>query len=318
MKRYCNVFMALALSFASAALAQSDYPSKPIRMIIPYAPGGPADTVARLIAAKMSERLKQPVLAENRPGAGALIGGEAVARAAPDGYTILSVGGAVYSRVFVKNPPFEVMRDLAPISRTYGGGLMVLVSGQVPARTTREFIDYAKANPGKLNYGFAAPNAMLAMEALKRIGAFDATAVAYKGAAPVAIALVAGDIQVTVDAPLPYMPHIQSGKVRALAIGTDQRMAILPDVPTATEAGYPAFKAEFNGGLWAPAGTSRDIIEKLNAAVVEAVKAPEVLEPVRKAGLFAASSTPEGFRRIVQGEIDFWAEAAKIANYQPE
>jgi tripartite-type tricarboxylate transporter receptor subunit TctC len=318
MKQSRHPLAVLALVLAGGALAQSDYPSKPIRMVVPYTPGGPADTVARLIAARIAERLKQPVLVENRPGAGALIGGEAVVRSAPDGYTILSVGGAVYSRVFVKNPPFELMRDLAPISRTYGGGLMVLVSGQVPARTTRELIDYAKANPGKLNYGFGASNAMLAMEALKRIGSFDATGVAYKGAAPVAIALVAGDIQVTVDAPLPYIPHIQSGKVRALAIGTDQRMAILPEVPTATEAGYPAFKAEFNGGLWAPAGTPRDIIDKLNAAVVEAVKSPEVLEPVRKAGLFAASSTPEGFRQVVQGEIDFWAQAAKIANYQPE
>jgi len=310
--------LAVALCAAGGAQAQSDYPNKPIRMIIPYAPGGPADTVARLVANKMAERLRQPVVVENRPGAGALIGGEAVVKAAPDGYTILSVGGAVYSRVFVKNPPFELMRDLAPISRTYAGGLLLLINGQIPARTLREFIDYAKANRGKLNYGHGAPNAMLAMEALNRRGGIEGTPVAYKGAAPVALGLATGDIHMTMDAPLPYMPHILSGKVRAIALGSDQRMALLPDVPTMAEAGLPGYKAEFNGGLWAPTGTPRDIVERLNAAVVEAVKAPEVQDPVRRAGMFAASSTPEGWRQIVQAEIDSWAEAAKIAKYQPE
>lgn len=310
--------LAVALCAAGVAQAQSDYPNKPIRMVVPYAPGGPADTVARLIAGKMAERLKQPVVAENRPGAGALIGGEAVAKAAPDGYTILSVGGAVYSRVFVKNPPFEVMKDLTPISRTYGGGLLLLVNGQVPARTLKEFLEYAKANRGKLNYGHSASNSMLAMEAFKKMAGIEGTAIAYKGAAPVALALAAGDIQMAIDAPLPFMPHLQSGKVRALALGADQRMALLPDVPTMAEAGMPGYKAEFNGGLWAPAGTPREIIEKLNAAVVEAIKSNDVQEPVRKAGMFAASTTPEGFRQVVQGEIDFWAAAAKIANYQPE
>jgi tripartite-type tricarboxylate transporter receptor subunit TctC len=308
----------VALLASSTAAAQSDYPSRPVRMVVPYTTGGPADTVARLVAAKMGERLKQPVVVENRPGAGAMIGGEAVVRSAPDGYTILSVGGAVYSRVFVKSPPFEVMRDLVPVSRTYGGGLMLLVNGAVPARTLREFIDWAKANPGKVNFGHGAPNALLANEALKRRVGIDATAVAYKGAAPVAVALAAGDVHASMDSPLPYMPHMQSGKVRALAVGTDERLAILPDVPTMAEAGLPGYKAEFNGGIWVPAGTPRDIVDKLNAAIVEAVRSPEVQEPIRRAGLFAASSTPEGFRQIVQAEIDFWAAAAKLANFQPE
>jgi tripartite-type tricarboxylate transporter receptor subunit TctC len=313
-----SLLASLTMLVSSPAPAQSDYPNRAIRMVVPYAAGGSSDTVARLLAAKMGDRLKQPVVVENRPGAGALIGGEAVVRAAPDGYTILSVGGSVYSRVFVKNPPFELMRDLAPISRTYAGGLMLMVSGALPVRNVREFVDYAKANPGKLNYGYPATNVLLAMEAFKGRAGFDATDVAYKGAAPIATALSTGEVHVTIDSPLPYVGFIQSGRVRALAIASDQRLAMFQDVPTMSEAGVSGYKAEFNGGLWAPAATPQDIIAKLNAAVVEVVKLNDVQDPVRKAGMYTASSTPEGFRQIVQAEIDFWAQAAKAANFQPE
>lgn len=298
-------------------MAQSEYPNRPIRMIIPYTVGGPADAVARLLASKMSDALKQPVIADNRPGANALIGGDVVVKSPPDGYTILSVGGAVYSRVFVKNPPFELMRDLAPISRTYAGGLLLFINAQVPARTVKEFVEYARANPGKLNFGHSASNSMLAMAAFNKLAGITGTLVSYKGGAPVALALAAGDIQGAMDSPLPYTPHLQAGKIRALAIASDQRLAILPEVPTMSEAGFP-YKAEFNGGLWAPAGTPRPIIERLNATVVDAVRSPDVVEAVRRTGSYAAGSTPEGFRQIVQAEIDFWADAAKTANFQPE
>jgi tripartite-type tricarboxylate transporter receptor subunit TctC len=312
-----KLFLAGAMLLAGSAIAQTDYPSRPIRMIIPYTVGGPADTVARLLAAKMADALKQSFIADNRPGGNALIGGDVVVKSAPDGYTILSVGGAVYSRVFVKNPPFELMRDLAPISRTYAGGLLLFVNAQVPARTVKEFIDYARANPGKLNFGHSASNSMLAMAAFNKLAGITGTLVSYKGGAPVALALAAGDIQAAMDSPLPYMPHLQAGKIRALAIASDQRLATLSEVPTMNEAGFP-YKAEFNGGLWAPAGTPRLIIDRLNATVVEALKNPEVVEAIRRTGSYAASSTPEGFRQVVQGEIDFWADAAKTANFQPE
>jgi tripartite-type tricarboxylate transporter receptor subunit TctC len=309
---------ALLLGLADTAYAQSDYPSKPIRVVIPYPPGGPSDLVARLIANKMAESLRQTVVSDNRPGGGSLIGAEAVVRAAPDGYTVLSASGAPLSRVFVKNPPFEVLRDLSPISRTYGGGLMVLTNDQISAGSLRGLFDYAKANPGKLNYGFTAPTTMLLAAILKKVASVDTTPVGYKGSAPLTLALVRGDVQVTIDSPLPYLPYIQSGKVRALAIGSEQRMSILPDVPTMTEAGYPWLKAEYNSGIWAPAGTQREIIDRLNAAVVAAVSAAEVQESIRKAGLYPVSSSPDAFRQLVRSEIEFWADAAKIANYQPE
>jgi tripartite-type tricarboxylate transporter receptor subunit TctC len=310
--------LALVLCAAGAVHAQSDYPSKPIRIVVPLTPGGPGDTVSRLFAARMSERLRQPVLVENRPGAGGLIGADAVVRSPPDGYTVLSSSGTVFSRALVKNQTIDLARDLAPVGRTYGGSLVLMVSGGIPVRTMREFIDYAKANPGKINYGNTGVTPLLAMEVLKKLAAFEATRITYKGGAPNAIALSTGEVQVTIDAPLPYMAFIQSGKVRPIAVGADQRLAILPDVPSNAEAGYPDFKAFYSSGLWAPAGTPREVIERLNAAVVEAARSPELQDTVRKAGLYVSSSSPQAFLQGVQAELDFLAEAAKLANYQPE
>ena len=310
--------LATGLAAGGALAAESDYPSRPIRLVVPYATGGSTDVLARLVAAKMGERLKQSMIVENKPGANAVIGGQIVARSAPDGYTLLSVGGSNYSSVMMKDPPIDIMKDFAPVGMIYYGAHFLMINADIPARTIREFITYTKANPGKVNFSSAAPNSMLAMELFKKAAGLEMVHVPYKGAGPAAVALLTGEVHATMNFLLAYQSYVESGKVRALAVAADERFPAAPSVPTMSEAGLPGFRIVYNGGLWAPAGTPRNVIEVLNRVVADIVKLQEVRDPILAGGLLPKSATPEAFRQAVQAEIEFWAGAAKLVGYKPE
>jgi tripartite-type tricarboxylate transporter receptor subunit TctC len=308
----------LAVLSSQATRAQSDYPSRPVRIIVPYAAGGSTDVFARLIGTKMGERLKQPFVVENKPGANGVIGAEFVARSPADGYTLISSGAVVYSPAFLRNAPFEFLRDFTPVSLWYSGGLYLFVSAALPVRTVKEFIDYAKANPGKVNYGSPAPNTMLGMEMFRRAAGIDLTHVPYKGAGPTTTALLAGEVQITLDSLASYKSLVDAGRLRVLAVTANERASVLPNVPTLAESGVTPLKAGFHGGLWAPTGTAQAIVERLNQVVIEVIRLPDVQEPIRAAGMIPESSTPGVFRQRIQAETEFWMTAAKVTGYRPD
>lgn len=313
-----GTLFALGVLSSPAARAQSDYPSRPVRIVVPYAAGGSTDVFARLIGTRMGERLKQPFVVENKPGANGVIGAEFVAKAPADGYTLISSGAVVYSQAFLRNAPFEFLRDFTPVSLWYSGGLYLFVSAALPVRTVKEFIDYAKANPGKVNYGSPAPNTMLGMEMFRRAAGIDLTHVPYKGAAPTTTALLAGEVQITLDSLASYKSLVDAGRLRVLAVTANERASVLPNVPTLGESGITPIKAGFHGGVWAPTGTAPSIVDRLNQVVVEVMRLPDVQEPIRAAGMIPESSTPEVFRQRIQAETDFWMMAAKLTGYRPD
>ena len=319
MRTVMGIVLTATCVFAqSADAANIDYPIRPVHIVVPYAPGGSTDVYARLIAAKTGERLKQSFIVENKPGGNAIIGGEFVARSAPDGYTLLNIGGSNYSSVFTKNSPIDILKDFAPVSSAYYGAFFLLVSSSVPAKSVEEFIAYAKANNGKLNSSSAANTSMLAMEMFNKAVGIQMVHIPYKGASPAAVALANGEVQATMNLITSYRSFIDSGKIRALAVTADERIPSEPQVPTLAQAGIKGMQVMYNNGIWAPSGTPPAIVDKLNGAIVEAVNQSEVRDTIQKGGLTARSSTPEAFRQAIQSEIEFWARAAKAVGYVPQ
>jgi len=310
---------AMAMLVGVAAHAQQNYPNRPVRMIVPFGAGGITDVLIRLLGDRLSPRLGQPVIVENRPGANGMIGAAAVAKAEPDGYTILPVGGSSYTNTFFKELPFDLHRDFTPISLFWVGGYLVLVNNDVPAKTLQEFVTYAKANPGKLNWGSSgAPNLMMTELFLKTAG-IQAVNVQFKGNAQAAQSLVAGDVQFVFDPPTSHIPNLNSGRVRALAFSLPQRLPSLPNVPTFTEAGYPTMNGTFNGGAWAPAGTPRPIVDRLNREIHAVLAMPDVKERVLTlGGAIVQTTTPEGLREFIRNDQSFWAEAAKTSGFKAQ
>ncbi|HEX2546968.1 MAG TPA: tripartite tricarboxylate transporter substrate binding protein [Ramlibacter sp.] len=270
------------------------------------------------MATLLSERLGQAVVVENRPGGNTLIGGQAVATAPRDGYTLLFVGGASLSSVFNRSPPFDMWTALTPVAPLYQGSYFLFTSAQLPVRTSQEFIAHARANPGKLNYGASGPGTMLAMEAFKAAAGLDITYIPYKGSSQVSAALASNEIQALFDAMASNRALLQAGKVKLVAAAASKRAADAPDTPTLAEAGYPSIAAGFNGGVWAPAGTPRAVIDRLNRELAQVRQSPQFAERVRAAGAEPVSGSPEDFGRIIRSELDFWRQAAAKANFQPE
>jgi len=322
---------ALARRLAAAALAASSfmlfwgtaqaqtYPTRPIRMVVPFAAGGITDVLIRVLSDKLSGRVGQAVVVENRPGANGLIGADVVAKAAPDGYTILPVGGSSYTTTFFKELPFDFHRDFTPITLFWVGGYLFLVNSSASAKTLKEFVAQVKANPGKFNTGSSgAPNLM--MTALfTKVAGMDMTNIPYKGNAQTATALLAGEIQLVLDPPTSHKANLESGKVRALAISGPGRLPSLPDVPTLSEAGFPNVNGTFNGGAWAPAGTPRPIVDRLNTEFHAILALPDVKEKTLGiGGVLVQTSTPEGLRQFIADDQRFWAEAARVSGFKPE
>ena len=311
-----HVSALLLLAFASLSFAQ-DYPSKPIHLVVPFPPGGPTDLVGRMVAQKLSDGVGQNVVVENRPGAGGTVGSASVAKAAPDGYTLLygSTSTLAIAPSLYKNLPYDPQKAFAPISLVSSGPIIIAVNEKVPARTLKEFIELAKSSPGKLAYGSGGNGTPphLAGELFKTVAGVHLLHVPYKGGGPAISDLAAGQVQAIFEGQVALMPHFQSGRVRPLAITGAKRSPALPDVPTAAEAGLPKYDANFWSGVVAPAGTPQDVIGRLNSALVKALGSPEVRDALTKHGLEPAGNTPSEFAEHIRAEARKWAGVVKAS-----
>lgn len=309
------------VSFSDGALAQA-YPSKPVRLIAPFPPGGSTDVLARIVAQKLGDSLGRQVIVENRPGAASNLGHEIAAKAAPDGYTLLltSSSALVTNQFLYKRLNFDPHKDFAPISIVATAAPVMVVHPSVPARSVREFIGVAKARPGKLNFGSGGvgTTAHIVGEVFQSATGVKLVHVPYKGGVLAIADLVAGQIDLSFSDMVPAVPHIKSGRLRALAVASEQRSQTLPDVPTMAEAGV---KADFPGQWWAlaaPRGTPRPIIDRINAEIAQLMKLPDVRERYLTMGIFTAHSTPEQVTELQQSGTKQMARLVKAAGIQPE
>jgi tripartite-type tricarboxylate transporter receptor subunit TctC len=315
------VFAAAAV-LAAPCLAQ-DYPAKPIRMIVPFGAGGPADVAARLVGNSLQEKFGQAIVVENRTGAGGVIGTLEAAKSAPDGYTLLMMSNTQTANESLLSPQqrkYELMRDLVPIAPVNTSDLVIVVNPSVPAKTLQEFIALAKSQPGKLNYassGQGTPYHM-AGELFKSMAGIDVVHVPYRNSGEARSGVIGGQVQMMIDAVTTMAPNVAAGQVRALATTGKTRSGVLPDVPTAGEAGVPGYEATIWLGLMAPAGTPKPVIDKLNAAVNEVVKRPEIVKLWSDQGAVAMSMTPEAFDKYLRGDIVKWAEVVKQFPDKPQ
>ena len=297
-----------------------DYPTRPIRMIVPFGAGGPADVAARLIGNFLQESFGQPIVIENRPGAGSVIGTLEAAKATPDGYTLLMMSNAqTVNESLVPARKYQLMRDLVAIAPINFSDLVIVVPPSVPAKTLQEFIALAKSQPGKLNYassGQGTPYHM-AGELFKTVAGVDLVHVPYRNSGEARSGIIGGQVQMMIDAVTTMAPNITQGQVRALAITGKARSDVLPDVPTVAEAGMPGYDATIWLGLMAPAGTPKPIIDKLNIAVNAAVKRPETVKLWAEQGAFPMSMTPEEFDKFLRDDIVKWAAVVKQIGDRP-
>jgi len=312
------VAAALIAGFALPASAQT-FPNRTIRLIVPFPPGGLNDTAARLLQPALEKSLGQIVIIDNRPAASGVVGTDAVAKAAPDGHTLLMVASS-HTVVPATNPklPYDAERDFAPVAMVGRNPLLFVINAKVGAKTLPEFVALAKTAPGKLNYATpgAASQSHLVTELFSRRAGIVMQHVPYRGGAPAITAMVAGDTQFTVISPLASMPQIEAGALRALAAGSLQRDPQLPDLPTVAESGYPDFEAIQWVGLLTTAGTPKQIVDRLNAEVNRALGDPELIKKLALQGIAPAGGTPEDFQKTIATEIRNWtaiARAAKIS-----
>jgi tripartite-type tricarboxylate transporter receptor subunit TctC len=312
----------LSVDAAGLGLAQT-YPAKPVRMVVPFPPGGAADLIGRVLAQRLSEQMGQPVTVENRAGASGNIGADAVAKAQGDGYTILLgalTSHAINHTLERKVLRYDLERDLSPVMIIATVPYALVVHPSVPARSMQEFIAYARSKPGHLSYGSSGAGApqRLAAEMFKLKTGIDMLHVPYKGSGQVINDLIGGQVLVAFESVPAALPHIRAGKLRPLAVTTTQRIPMLPDVPTMDEAASFSFEVSSTFGILAPAGTPRAIIERLNAALTDAVRAPDVKERLLQQGAFAESTTPEEAARRIRSEVALWAKVINEANLKPD
>lgn len=317
-RRHFTAVLALAAgAFLAPAVQAQSYPSKPIRIVVPFVPGGPVDTMARVLGERLSKSMNTPVVVENRPGAGGNIGSALVARAPADGYTLLLATGSILTinEALYSNLGFEPAKDFAPISLVGDMPLIVAVHPSVPARTLGEFVANArsKKEPVFLSSPGNGTTPHLAAELFKREAGIPVEHVPFKGGAESATAILSGQVTGGIESPPAVLPHIQAGKMRALAIAGPQRLAALPDVPTTAEAGLPGVRIVSWFGLVAPAGTPADVVRKLNAQTGEALKDPAVLTRFEPLAIRATGSSPEEFARLAAEDRVKWRKVVEDA-----
>jgi tripartite-type tricarboxylate transporter receptor subunit TctC len=321
-RRHLPAFAAMlfAVSLSPVAIAQ-DYPTKAIHMVVPFAAGGAVDVVARIVGQALSERVKQPVIVENKPGASSNIGMEAVAKAAPDGYTLLmaSNGIAINNSLF-PDLSFDGRRDFAPVARIGYAPLVFVVPANSPDKTLAALIADAKANPGKLTYGTAGngTSGHLTGELFKSAAGVDVLHVPYKGGSPAITDLLGERISFMPINPIEVLANVKAGKLRALAVASDRRVAYLPDVPTTTEAGLPGFDATVWWGVVAPAKTPRAVVVRLNEEIDKVLRDPAVAKRLEEAGVVITPQTPEQFGAFIAAQADLWSRVIKSAGIKPD
>jgi len=314
------LYVAALAALAQVAYAQGAYPSRSITMIVGFAPGGGTDTTARIVAKKLGESVGQTVIVENKAGAGGTVATHQVARSAPDGYTILlgSVGSLAVAPHIIAKLPYDPMRDLAPITMAVEFSNVIVVQSALPANTLAEFVQLAKAKPGTIGYGSSGIGGIghLAGELLKIVAEIDIVHVPYKGGGPAMQDLLGGQIPAMVATPPSSLPHIKAGKIRALATTGAARAALMPDVPTVAESGYPGYEATNWYAYLAPAGTPKDVLDRLNQEIVQALRAPDVREQLDRQGIEAKPGTPEELTKYMERELATWGKVVKAAKIQ--
>jgi tripartite-type tricarboxylate transporter receptor subunit TctC len=308
---------ALAFVCALPAHAQGAYPSAPIRVVVPTTPGGAADIMMRQLAQKMGESMKVPVVVDNKPGAGNVIGSDIVAKSAPDGYTVLlTYTDHVFNPFLHASMPYDTVRDFTPVGLVGSVPLLLVTRPDMPPRTAGELIALAKAQPGKLNFGSAGSGSSLhlAGELFKSMAKIDVVHVPYKGTTPAFTDLMGGQIQFLFPTSVSAWSHIQGGKLKALAITSARRAPNLPDVPTVAESGLPGYEAAIWYGMLAPAGTPPAVVARLNAELQKALAAPELRAKLTDQGFAVTPGTPEEFGRKINSELDRWGKLIREAN----
>lgn len=308
-------FATLALCFAHEASAQN-YPNKTIRMIVPSTPGSPTDVMARLVAQSMSQSIGQPVVVEPRPGGGGIIGTKAVVNAEPDGYTLLFTEGAKHlmTPALYDNVGFDPVKDLTPVATAGGGVFLLVIAPDIPARTVKEFVEYARANPGKINFGFGQGTLPHILGAsLKASTGVDINLVPYKGGAQAVADMLGGHIQMNFGTTATLLALIKQGKLRPLAVTGDKRSPELPDTPTMAESGFPKLTLRYWMGVWAPPHTPKAIVETLNANVVAGLKTPELLGGLNRAGFEPLPIDANAIGAFMQSESPKWLEVARTS-----
>jgi tripartite-type tricarboxylate transporter receptor subunit TctC len=319
MLRIAAAFLA-ALAFAATAAAQS-FPSKPIRFIVPFPPGGPVDAVARIVGQRVSQSVGQPVTVENRAGAGGIVGAEIAAKAPADGYTVFvcAIHHSVLPSINAKLP-YDFWRDFVSVGMGATFPIVVVANPSVPVHSLKELIAYAKANPGMLSYGSSGNGGgtHLAGELFKTLAGVDILHVPYKGSAPAMTDVLGGQVQLMfADGPT-AVPQVKGGKVRVLAVAQSRRSALVPEVPSANEAGLPGYDAYSWTGFVAPAGTPADVVLRLNAEIVKALSAPDMREALLTRGAEPHPGTPEQFTTFVRAEMSKWAKVVREANIKAD
>jgi tripartite-type tricarboxylate transporter receptor subunit TctC len=320
-----HAIIAALLSVATlvvAGPAHAQYPARPIKWIVPYTPAGITDSLTRIIAQRLEANLGQPIVVENRPGANSIVGADLVARSAPDGYTALTViaAHAANATLYAGKLPFDPVKSFAPITLVGVAPLILTVNNDFPARDMRELIAYAKANPGKISFGSSGVGAAahLTLELLKQTAEIDMVHVPYKGTAPALTALLAGDIQVLVDVPITMLPQVRAGKIRALGMFSAKRIPGAAEVPTIAESGGPPIE----GSTWvmflAPAGTPREVVNRLSSETARIIATPEIRARFEQMGVEPAGGTPEQAAKFLDDEIAKWARVITTANVKLE
>ncbi len=314
--------LSAAMVAAPAYAAEASYPSRPVRLVVPFPPAGTTDLMGRIVAQKLTEMWPQQVIVDNRAGAAGQIGAELAARSPPDGYTLfmghigtLGVNPSLYPKL-----RYDALKDFTPVSMVARVHNMLAVHPSLPVKTVKQLVDLARSRPGSLNYGSAGAGSVsfLCMEYLKMLAKINVVQVPYKGTGPLMIDLLAGNTSLTFTGIPSLLPHTQSKRLRAIAVGSDKRLALLPEVPTVIESGVPGYEVVQWYGVMAPAATPRDLVMKINADINRFLAAPDMASKMASEGGIPAGSTPEQFAALIKAEIERWAVVIKATGAKPE
>lgn len=312
MKAALLLVVAAFLPVAATGAPAPGYPARPIRLIVPFTPGGGTDIMARVIAVRVSESLGQAIVVDNRPGAGGTIGFETGVRANPDGYTLVVVNSNYSATPATQKVPYDPVKDIQPIVLFGETGLVIVGHPSMPVRSVKEFIAYARAHPAKINYGSVGSGSLahFAFELLKLDRRIDLTHVPYKGGAPALNAVIGGEVQTTAIGVIATLPHVKAGRLRAIAVTTGKRSAALPEVPAVAET-VPGYEANNWYGMWGPKGLPRDIVARWNKEVARILQSEEMKNRLAGEGLEAAGGPPEQFHKIIQRDVEKWQRVAR-------
>jgi tripartite-type tricarboxylate transporter receptor subunit TctC len=321
MSKLVATLLAAVAAVVAPVLHAQDYPNRPVRIIVPFAAGGPADVYARFLGQRLQEALGQSFVVDNRPGGGSVIGTDAVAKSAPDGYTLLMMSNThTVNESLMPGKPYQLMRDFVPVAPVNSSDLLLVVHPSVKANTVAELVAEAKRQPGKMSYASSGPGTPyhMAGELFKAMAGVDILHVPYKGSAGARTDILGGQVNMMFDAVTVMAQHAREGKVKALATSGTSRSSVMPNVPTVAESGVPGYEATIWLGLMAPKGTPQPVVERLNAAIVKILSQPQVREEWAKQGAVAMTMSPSEFEKYLNADIVKWERVVKVSGAKPD